>query len=103
MDLMSAFPREYRFKGILFDYPSLMLAIIGAYLLIALKIGPEFMRDRKPYSFKNITRLYNIIQVSDRRLISLMLISGHSLCGTSQFVPSGWLSFLRLWPSGVHL
>lgn len=63
MELMAAFPRDYRFGGVLFDYPSLVLAIIVAYLVFVLKIGPEFMRNRKPYNLRMVARIYNVFQV----------------------------------------
>lgn len=35
-----------------------------AYLIIVLKVGPDFMRDRKPYSLKTTIRLYNLLLVA---------------------------------------
>lgn len=40
-----------------------MILIFAAYLLLVLKIGPEFMRNRKPMKLIIFTRCYNIGQV----------------------------------------
>lgn len=43
--------------------PLPLIAISAAYLLFVTKVGPNFMRNRKPYNLTNITRLYNVLQV----------------------------------------
>ncbi|XP_055921133.1 elongation of very long chain fatty acids protein 4-like [Eupeodes corollae] len=40
-----------------------MLIIIVSYLLIVLKIGPSFMKNREPYQLKAFIIVYNIFQV----------------------------------------
>lgn len=37
--------------------------IMVSYLLFVLKIGPNYMKNRKPYEMKNILIVYNFIQV----------------------------------------
>ncbi|OQR68359.1 elongation of very long chain fatty acids protein 4-like [Tropilaelaps mercedesae] len=63
MDLMAAFPREKRIKGILFDNPSMVLVLVASYMAFVLKLGPDYMRHRKPYNLRPITRVYNLFQV----------------------------------------
>ncbi|OQR68360.1 elongation of very long chain fatty acids protein 4-like [Tropilaelaps mercedesae] len=63
MDLMAAFPREKRIKGILFDNPSMVLVLIASYMAFVLKLGPVYMRRRKPYNLRLIMRIYNLSQM----------------------------------------
>ncbi|OQR68363.1 elongation of very long chain fatty acids protein 4-like [Tropilaelaps mercedesae] len=63
MDLMAAFPREKRIKGILFDNPSMVLVLVASYMAFVLKLGPDYMRHRKPYNLRPITRVYNLFQM----------------------------------------
>lgn len=44
--------------------PFPLAAFIAAYLLVVLKIGPEFMKNRKPFSLKYVIAAYNIFQIS---------------------------------------
>lgn len=39
------------------------LTIIGLYLYFVNSWGPRYMKDRKPYQFKNTLIIYNFIQV----------------------------------------
>lgn len=39
------------------------LGIMISYLLFTLKVGPEYMKNRKPYDLKNVLIVYNFIQV----------------------------------------
>lgn len=43
--------------------PLPLLAILGAYLLFVLKIGPTMMENRKPMSLQSILIIYNAYQV----------------------------------------
>ncbi|XP_075971071.1 very long chain fatty acid elongase 7-like [Anticarsia gemmatalis] len=37
--------------------------ILATYLMFVLKIGPDYMRERKPYKLQSIIAVYNVIQV----------------------------------------
>ncbi|XP_043646036.1 elongation of very long chain fatty acids protein F [Drosophila teissieri] len=39
------------------------IAIVVAYLLLIFKVGPDFMRTRKPYNIRNAMLVYNFCQV----------------------------------------
>lgn len=43
--------------------PALIVGILSTYWMFVYKIGPNWMRDRKPYDPKALLQLYNIIQV----------------------------------------
>lgn len=47
----------------LISSPTQMILIISIYLLFVLKVGPRFMRDRKPMALRTFIRAYNIFQV----------------------------------------
>lgn len=47
----------------LIDDPIPGLAILGLYLYFVLKLGPEYMRDRKPFKLKSTLVAYNFLQV----------------------------------------
>lgn len=83
MDLMAAFPREHRFKGLLFDYPSLVFTTVVVYIAIVLKFGPDYMRDRRPYNVRGLTRVYNILQVKS---ISRECICRHHVDNNKKYV-----------------
>lgn len=44
--------------------PLPLTLIFSIYLLFVLKVGPHFMRDRKPFNLVNFTRCYNVFQVT---------------------------------------
>ena len=43
-------------------YP--LLSIFALYLWIVLKAGPKYMKNREAFNLNNVTRIYNIVQVS---------------------------------------
>ncbi|XP_061392609.1 elongation of very long chain fatty acids protein 4 [Musca vetustissima] len=43
--------------------PVFLISVIGIYLLLIYKIGPEYMKDRQPYNLKTFVSIYNIFQV----------------------------------------
>ncbi|XP_041976250.1 elongation of very long chain fatty acids protein-like [Aricia agestis] len=43
--------------------PIPFLILIGAYLLFCLKIGPWFMKNKRPYNLKKTIQVYNFLQV----------------------------------------
>uniref|UniRef100_A0A0K8VDZ8 Elongation of very long chain fatty acids protein n=1 Tax=Bactrocera latifrons TaxID=174628 RepID=A0A0K8VDZ8_BACLA len=47
----------------LMSSPGPVVSIVGLYLLFVLKIGPAYMRDRKPYDLKKVMVIYNAFQV----------------------------------------
>lgn len=57
------FPRDPRFKGLIWDNPSIMLCIVSSYLWFVLKAGPALMSTRKPLKLKTLTRAFNLFQV----------------------------------------
>ncbi|XP_003737047.1 elongation of very long chain fatty acids protein 5-like [Galendromus occidentalis] len=63
MDLMWMFPREERLGGVLFDYPSSIVALVLLYLWFVLLAGPRWMANREPLRLKTATRCFNLFQV----------------------------------------
>ena len=63
MDLMWMFPREERLTGLIFEYPSIILAIVLFYLWFVLRAGPRWMATREPFQLKSVTRAFNLFQV----------------------------------------
>ncbi|XP_036323652.1 elongation of very long chain fatty acids protein 7 isoform X2 [Rhagoletis pomonella] len=47
----------------LMSSPGPVASIVALYLLFVLKIGPAYMRDRKPYDLKKVMVVYNAFQV----------------------------------------
>ncbi|XP_075150977.1 elongation of very long chain fatty acid james bond protein [Haematobia irritans] len=47
----------------LMNSPGPVFSIVAVYLMIVLKIGPAFMKNRQPYQLKNIMVAYNAFQV----------------------------------------
>lgn len=43
--------------------PGPVVAVVMIYLVFVLKIGPEYMKNRKPMDLKRIMVLYNAFQV----------------------------------------
>lgn len=43
--------------------PASLVLILITYLFFVLKIGPQFMKNRKPMNLSNFTRIYNVLQV----------------------------------------
>ncbi|XP_063989132.1 very long chain fatty acid elongase AAEL008004 [Diachasmimorpha longicaudata] len=43
--------------------PGPLLMIVASYVYFSTYAGPRYMRDRKPYSLKNVLIVYNILQV----------------------------------------
>lgn len=43
--------------------PIPIITVVALYLLVVLKLGPDYMKDREPYRLKNLMRIYNIAQV----------------------------------------
>lgn len=39
------------------------LTLLGLYLMLVLKWGPQWMKDRKPFNLDKIMIVYNILQV----------------------------------------
>lgn len=48
---------------IISNNPPLIFGVLGTYWMFVYKIGPTWMRDRKPYDPKRLIMAYNIIQV----------------------------------------
>ena len=63
MDLMWMFPRDPRFEGLIWDYPSIILGIVLFYLIMVLKVGPAWMSTREPIPLRTATRAFNLFQV----------------------------------------
>ncbi|XP_076754779.1 very long chain fatty acid elongase 1 [Xylocopa sonorina] len=60
--------------------PVLIPFILISYLYIVLKLGPEYMKDRKPYDLKTFVKGYNIFQIVANAYF------------VQQFLSVGWLS-----------
>ena len=63
--------------------PTLVLS--SSYLIICLFIGPQFMKNRQPYEFKNLIQGYNIVQV----LLSAYIF--YEGCATGWFSHYSWV------------
>lgn len=47
----------------LMNSPGPVFSIVGFYLILVLKVGPAFMKNRKPFQLKNVLVAYNAFQV----------------------------------------
>lgn len=56
-------PNEVVDSWAISDNPKLIVGILGTYWMFVYKIGPNFMRDRKPYDPKAVIQIYNAVQV----------------------------------------
>ncbi|XKL62136.1 hypothetical protein PGB90_001969 [Kerria lacca] len=60
-NLFLKFSREVD-RWFLMDNPVPVIMIVGFYLLFVIKLGPEYMKDRKPLNIKFIILIYNLYQ-----------------------------------------
>ncbi|CAL7951924.1 unnamed protein product [Xylocopa violacea] len=60
--------------------PVLIPLILVAYLYIILKLGPEYMKDKKPYDLKTFVKCYNVFQI----FVNAYFVQ--------QFLSVGWFS-----------
>ncbi|XP_017766135.1 PREDICTED: elongation of very long chain fatty acids protein 4-like isoform X2 [Eufriesea mexicana] len=79
--------------------PLIVLSII--YLYFVLKAGPNYMKDRKPYSLARFIQLYNIFQImTDNLELSIMYLKAFDYIETVLFVlrkKQRQISFLHLY------
>merc|ERR1711884_296737 len=61
------------------------LFVCTAYVLFAVKIGPSFMENRKPYEISTLINLYNLFQV----VANVLLVYGYYTNGWSTYY--NWL------------
>nr|XP_019560391.2 elongation of very long chain fatty acids protein AAEL008004-like [Aedes albopictus] len=47
--------------------------IVGAYLLVVLRIGPRMMANRKPFELKGVIRVYNLVQVAINWILFMVI------------------------------
>lgn len=71
------FPDPRTNKWFLIDGLGPLATIIAAYLYFCNYLGPRYMRDKKPYTLKNILIVYNLLQV----LLSIYMFSEGLLAG----------------------
>ncbi|KZC05276.1 Elongation of very long chain fatty acids protein 1, partial [Dufourea novaeangliae] len=64
--------------------PVLIPSILVVYLFIVLKFGPEYMKNRKPYSLKTFVKCYNIFQIIFNSYI------------VQQFISAGWFTTISI-------
>lgn len=56
--------RDKRTDGLfLVDSPMANLALVGLYVILVTVIGPQFMKNRKPYDIKYPMMAYNLLQI----------------------------------------
>ena len=68
--------------------PTPLLLIISIYLLIVLKVGPLYMKNRKPMDLKNFIRAYNIFQViACTYFVTIFVKRGVNLKSTWRCIP----------------
>lgn len=60
---MHRFADETVDSWFLMSSPGPVVAVVMVYLMFVLKIGPEYMKNRKPMDLKRIMVLYNAFQV----------------------------------------
>lgn len=50
-----------------------VLSITGAYLIFVTKLGPQLMKNRKPFDLQKVIAMYNLYQmVSNMYLVSMV-------------------------------
>ncbi|XP_063924581.1 very long chain fatty acid elongase AAEL008004-like [Zophobas morio] len=54
---------DVRMDRFLMKSPLQFITVILLYLAVVYKIGPKFMKNRKPYSLRNVMIVYNCIQI----------------------------------------
>lgn len=57
----------------MFGTPLPAIVIVLGYLLLIFKVGPDFMRSRKPYNMRKAMLIYNFCQVLMNSGIFLMV------------------------------
>ncbi|XP_065212276.1 very long chain fatty acid elongase 4-like isoform X2 [Planococcus citri] len=76
-------------KWFLMESPWPVLSIVLSYLLFVIKVGPEVMKNRKPFNIKTIMLIYNLYQtISNAYIVSLL------------FVTKGAINYI--WKHGCH-
>lgn len=56
-------PNDEVDSWVLSNNPALIFGVLGTYWMFVYKVGPTFMRDRKPYDPKRLIMAYNVVQV----------------------------------------
>lgn len=67
-------------KWFLMGSPWPVLMIVSAYLLFVLKIGPDYMKNRKPLNIKGIMLIYNLYQtLANAHIVSQLFTTSGAL------------------------
>lgn len=66
-------------KWFLMSSPMPVISIVALYLLLVIKIGPEFMKDRKPLNIKPLILVYNLYQTISNLLIVIKVRISRSI------------------------
>lgn len=77
----------------LMSSPGPVVAVVMVYLVFVLKIGPEYMKNRKPMDLKRIMVLYNAFQVC-YSIWMCRTVSTRGVCATYPKL-TGFLSLPR--------
>ncbi len=89
--LFSTFADPRTKNWILVESPGMVLLIVFSYLYIVKKIGPEFMKNRKPYNVELPMIVYNIVQV----LLSSFIVLEVGSFNNSKFVTRSRKPYLK--------
>ncbi|XP_078050495.1 very long chain fatty acid elongase 1-like [Augochlora pura] len=73
--------------------PIIIPSILVAYLVIVLKVAPDYMANRKPYSFKTFIRYYNVFQVIINAYIIMEFASAGIFDGVTNICHEANFSF----------
>lgn len=57
--------------------PTKMLILVATYLLIVHKIGPWFMKNRRPFELKSLMAAYNLLQIA---LNAIVIVYVRAIC-----------------------
>lgn len=83
-----------RYNSMLFH----LIAVISIYLMFVMDIGPQFMRNRKPYDLRVIMKYYNYVNIAVNAaivIVGLFLTRGMYECWWCQETSSPqWLMSL---------
>lgn len=85
----------------LMSSPVSLSLILVVYLCFVLKIGPIYMKDKKPKNLTNFTRIYNVLQVvACTGFVYFGYLNGFSMktawkCSESEIIYEKWMMYKK--------
>lgn len=76
-------------RWFLMSSPIPVIGIVAAYLMFVIKLGPDFMKDRKPLNIKPIIMLYNLYQTLFNFYIVSKVSSSYHNIQSGYFIARG--------------